>query len=342
MLPRKIDITKKPWVKILIHSDSFEQSSKNAAFLDLQNTTYAQIDVTPTLNEKSIAFFLSVGIEVPQYKISNGSIAMYYSNGFKNAAFYPASKEGVDNHGVCSLSDKDKFMSSRYDILLANIDSEPKEDSHVSNIANLEQTKSFLRILFANNNVYLHRHNQYLDEGWHYLLRFKTVFDCYQDPWTLIVYLRDQFPTINKAMGSLSSRLNFILRAYEKVIYYSLDMDGADSHSLVLYHLGFFVMLCTGAFDDIAWINNNLHDFRLHRTRVSLRGKPFQKKLKIANLSLFSLLQDQQMKESLESFYPIRDSLQHRNYLSSYTAQSFKGRSQMIYMEKDAAKYLLS
>ncbi len=53
---------------------------------------------------------------------------------------------------------------------------------------------------------------------------------------------------------SLSQRLEFICRGTDKVSYFSLKYANNHTQNNALYHLGYLIMLITGAFDDLAWI----------------------------------------------------------------------------------------
>ncbi len=211
----------------------------------------------------------------------------------------------------------------------------------LSNLATFRSVKKFLRIIFSNRGIFLHRHNQHLGEGWYYHIRANKIFKCCKEFWSISVYLQNKYPSINRSMGSLWKRFNFLLRAYEKVAYYALDLDHDDSHNNVLYHLGFYILLCTGAFDELAWITNDLYGFRLDKRKVGLRSPAFHEKLRQHKSAIADLLLKDKFMNMVNSFYPIRDSLQHRNYLSSYTLASGGKSSQMIYLDEESVPLLM-
>ncbi|GAF92342.1 unnamed protein product, partial [marine sediment metagenome] len=228
MLP-KIDFKQRPWLKILIHSASIVDIREISSFLELNLTDYIDIDVTPSVNKELTKIFTRNKTDVPEYHIEDGNIAMYYDYGFKNAQFYSDHFEEIITKCKSKVTNDDLLMSKRYDFFIVDESDALHHENPVTNLSTVESVKKFLRIIFSNNGIFLYRHNQFLDEGWYYLIRFKTVFKCYQEPWSIIVYLRDKYPQVYQSMGSLSTRLNFIIRAYEKVGYFALDLDNVDS-----------------------------------------------------------------------------------------------------------------
>ncbi len=335
-----IDFKKRPWLKILIHSDSIVDISEISNFLELNLTEYVEIDVTPTVDTKLIAIFTQNNIDVPRYSIDNGNIAMCYERGFSNAQSYSTRFERILSKSESVVTNEDLLMSERYNYFVVGESDPLHQEKPIANLAAICDVKKILQIVFSNKGIFLHRPNQSIDEGWYYMVRATKVFRCCKELWSISVHLKHRYPDINRTIGSLWKRFDFILRAYEKVAFHALGLDDADSHSHVLYHLGFFVMLCTGAFDEIAWIANYLYDLKLDRREIDLRYKTFRKSLRQNNSMLADLISERRIQKMIESFYPIRDSLQHRNYLSSYTLQSGAETSQMIYLDRESSACL--
>jgi len=340
-MPSKTDFDSRPWLKILVHTDSIADIHQISAFLELNLTEYIEIDVTPTKDTELIKILTQNKIDVPEYYIEDDHIAMRYHNGFKNAQSYSNRYDRIFSKYQSSVSNEDLLMSRRYDFFIIDESDPLHNEKTLSNLATFCSVKKYLRIIFSNRGIFLHLHNQHLGEGWYYQIRANKIFKCCKEYWSISVRLKDKYPSINRSMGSLWIRFNFLLRAYEKVAYYALDLGHDDSHNNVLYHLGFFILLCTGAFDELAWIANDLYGFKLDKRKVGLRQPDFHKKLRRYKSAIADLLLEDKFMNMVNSFYPIRDSLQHRNYLSSYSLSSEGGSSQMIYLDEASASLLM-
>ncbi len=331
------DIKKKPWFSILLHSDSFLNSSEISTFIELNYTEYVEIDVTPTDNIELIEFYKKNNIEIPVYDRNHGFIVMKYKNGVQKASSFYSNKDDYLLKCSSSLTIEDIIFSSSYDYFVTNLTDSYFKKRKIKNAYSLEDVKNDIRIIFSNNKIFLYRHNYKINEGYYYLMRFKKLFSCYQEPWEIIVSSRNENELIFKNMASLSTRLTFICMAYEKAAYFTKLKINHDTFDYTLYHLGFFIMLCTGAFDDLAWMINNIHDLSLHKLQIVLKKNKFKNKVKSKNEKLYDLLNDKYFVTILESFYPIRDSLQHRNFLSGYTLHSGSEISHMIYLDSESA-----
>jgi hypothetical protein len=127
---------------------------------------------------------------------------------------------------------------------------------------------------------------------------------------------------IHDYLDSLGRRLEFICRAYDKVAFFSLKTANHDVQNNQLYHLAYFVMLITGVFDDLAHIIEEFYHMRIKgRKNISLRIPPNEKPKKFyqviqsENAALYEFLTASDIRRDINAFYPIRDSLQHRELL---------------------------
>ncbi len=146
-------------------------------------------------------------------------------------------------------------------------------------------------------------------------------------------------------LGSLSRRLEFLCRAYDKIAYYSQRTVNHDIQHNQLYHLTYFAMLSTGVFDNLAHIIKEFYKLEITaRTKITLRfpiGIKFYKELKITNTGLYDFLSLDRVQRQIEAFYPIRDSLQHRELFQvvqfSDTSHSIHNKSMIKLIEEPTA-----
>ena len=352
MNPFDREINTKPVIKILIHSCSlFDYPNPIVErFLQLNEFDYIDIDVTPIDDDTITKVLKKYNYVIPKYDYGNRSIVMLYPNGFKNATFFNYDKWNQPTMGGSKITYNDRAMTSNYDYFVIS----PKDIYYNSklrkeNEITIEDAINFIRILLVNNNIlYINKYTK-VNEGLYYLYRMKTIFQNYQLPWSIAVHSKNekiQTSEIFNNLQSLSTRLDFICRAVDKINFYSLKNANNDTFDNALYHLGYFIMLCTGAFDDLAWIINNLYNFNLHHKELSLRisdplklGK-FAKKVQFHNSALYNYLLENKTRNFILSFYPIRDALQHRNFLDGFKILSGGISNNRFYIDNQTIKLL--
>jgi len=142
--------------------------------------------------------------------------------------------------------------------------------------------------------------------------------------------------------------LEFICRAYDKIAFFSLKTANHDTQNNQLYHLAYFVMLSTGVFDDLAHIIEEFYHLEIKgRVNVSLRmtqdkeTTKFYQALQSKNSDLYTFLTAVDTQRDINAFYPIRDSLQHRELLRGIQyGGSFREGKNLFELSDEAAKSL--
>ncbi|GAH86422.1 unnamed protein product, partial [marine sediment metagenome] len=155
----------------------------------------------------------------------------------------------------------------------------------------------------------------------YYLYRFKRLFKEFQYAWTVATYAQGKglSEQINAHLASLSTRLIFICMAYDKVAFLSLKTANYENQSNQLYHLVYLVTLITGVFDNLAHIIKERYQLKINdRWDIGLRipqnkeATEFYKKLECHNVNLHAFLTAKDTQRDIKIFYPLRDSLVHR------------------------------
>ncbi|OEF96363.1 hypothetical protein [Desulfuribacillus alkaliarsenatis] len=175
---------------------------------------------------------------------------------------------------------------------------------------------------------YLSR-NYSINEGFYYLYRFKRIFDKFQYTWSVVVSTHKILgDDILEQFSSLSQRLEFICRSYDKISYFDLKKANNDTQSNTIYHFSYFIMLITGIFDDIAWILKHRYNLNLSNMEVGLKipecreTNKFYNKLKSKNERICDYLINESTQNYIRLFYPLRDTLQHRRFLRGVRVKS--------------------
>jgi len=216
----------------------------------------------------------------------------------------------------------DLFASKICDYLVVGAN-EPSLKCKVArdNIITAEQALELVRVLLtAYGRFYLSAEVR-VTELFYYLYRFKKLFKEFQHAWTIATYTHGKgiSEKIHGYLASLGTRLEFICRAYDKVAFLSLKTANWDEQSNQLYHLAYLIMLITGVFDNLAHTIKEFYDMPIKgRMDISLRvpenGKPnrFYQLLQSKNTTLHKFLSERDTQGDIKVFYPLRDSLVHR------------------------------
>lgn len=202
------------------------------------------------------------------------------------------------------------------------VSSLPSEVTASSGAVTPSRALDLVRILLVNLGLFYLRGGTTVNEGFYYLYRFKSVFRAYQPAWSAATFggasigdaVRDQ-------LASLGTRLEFLCRAADRGAYFALRRANNDTEDNTLYHLAYFVMLATGVFDDLAWTLAAVHDVPLRREHMVLKvpanrkSTPLLDALRGVAPTAVARIEDAALQQIFHVFYPLRDRLQHRQFL---------------------------
>lgn len=343
-----------PLLRILVHTDSFI-SSNNTINLDklilLSQFEFLQVNFTPTQDErvnkkfeedkiKPIQFLTRFAQDRNQFLTS---ITIFTGDDSYISTLIRAHKKQYELDSPVIMNSKillkdlyaadsdqfDFFIVSESDDILKSKFKSGKE-------LNFNDAFKLIRIILVNNRYYYVVPRYKIDEGYYYLFRFKKVFINFQNAWTTVLNLEENIgdsKLINQ-FDSLSQRLNFICRAIDKLSFEALKNANNDTQDNILYHFGYYIMLVTGVFDDIAWILNFLYKLNLNRMDVVLketRKCAFHTKLKHHNHELYEFLTRDDIQNHIGLFYPLRDTLQHRRFIKGMAYKDMSNRKRNIF-----------
>lgn len=179
-----------------------------------------------------------------------------------------------------------------------------------------------LRLCLVCSRHFLVRPQFRINKGFYYLYRMHRCFPEFQPAWIIVSIAGEQLlpPGLHDQTISLGLRLQHLVRAIDESLIAALRTPGNDTEADYLYHLSNLVLLISGAYDDIAWLI-------CHSYRLSLKGQSVTLKLdrqghsrllnavRAANPTLVAHLSAADTRERIESIYPLRDRLQHREFL---------------------------
>ncbi|XUX00123.1 MAG: hypothetical protein TUN42_09560 [Dehalogenimonas sp.] len=323
-----------PLFRFVIHPDSLseelrEPSSEIRRILGLNHFKGIEVLSLPTAAPELKTILEKSSIPVGEYitedervdiKLSTGVVLPGIPHKLPNSTqpfIVPSKVTYLDLYGA---KNGDYLIVSKNDPLLFC------DSNQIQTVISAEAALDYIRIMFSKHGVFFiqPKYPVYLDESFHYLYRFKKLYWAFQYPWTIAVYAPESWAKKNvleQLLDSLSQRLKFLCRAYDNVAFYSLkNADNATSDN-ALYHLSFFTMLATGILDNLANIIKEMYDIEVKKQiditlKISEKNASvksvFYSELQKKNFGLFEFLSSQPTQKQIQAFYPIRDSLQHR------------------------------
>ncbi len=212
------------------------------------------------------------------------------------------------------------------------------------NIITAKQALEQIRIVLTSHNLFYVTPNEQTSEWLYYLYRYKKLYKEIQYVWTIAVHAKVIKEKLYDYFDSLQRRLEFICRACDKVVIFSQQPATVDTQSNLLYHLAYFVMLITGVFDDLSHIIYEYYNMnpQIRSRYVGLRvqeNKKFFKILYSENTNLHDFLVKEAIQGAIGIFYPIRDSLQHREFLNgTWFSESNENRRNIFEMSTETAE----
>jgi hypothetical protein len=298
------------------------------ALLELRHFDFVELLVTPSTDPRLVSIFSKAGVSPATVKQSEGHWALIQANRLTNVG--PV-QQGIDYMAPIvpgsHVTWLDFIMSRNlnYDYFVVHpsdtfFDSEFFRD----NVIVPAEALNRVRILTVNLGLIYVSPMRKMSEDEYYCYRRHLLFPTFHSVRSLAgrVYSNpeDEVPA---QLASLGQRLNFICRAADKVSFLSLKAANNITEDRILYHFGYFIMLVTGIFDDLAWIINHLYRLKLDGTKVVLKQekqekqeKRFYKKLREHDEALCAYLTSCEVQTRIQIFYPLRNRLQHRRFIT--------------------------
>lgn len=327
--------TNLPLMRLMIHSSSLSnellrKDSIIHRLIKLNFLKEVEIIALPSPNDEVHQILVDKGLIYTEYYSDNLGISLKASNGtiygvvFKpqQSIWYP-----ITQGTTVTLLDITASKICDYLVMETN-DAISVSKVAENNIVSPEQTLELARILLIAHGLFYIGPHYTTDEVGYYLYRFKKLFREYQYAWSVAVYAHGKYlsEVIFDHLDSLSRRLGFICMAYDKVAFYSLKTANNDTQDNQLYHLAYFIMLITGALDDLAHIIKEFYQLEIHyRMGISLRIDShkkipkFYQELQNKNPKLHAFLTRVDIQREINAFYPLRDSIKHRELLRGFS-----------------------
>ncbi|MEC0090600.1 hypothetical protein [Paenibacillus macquariensis] len=324
----------KPVISIFIHSNKLKadilvEESNVSKILKLGIFPFINVVCSPTedtiLVEKLQEY---QGVKLTEYSYCDNEKKNFFtlkSENFEKIVLFGEEDKKNIKYKNSDISLLDIFAAEEFDYFVIN-DENPILNDDIKSQKNLVSPKygmELIRLLLVNNKLFFVGKNFTVNEGYYYLYRFKTLFKKYQYAWSVVVsansVISDDF---FEQFSSLSQRLEFLCRTYDNLSFHDLKKANNDTQKNTLYHFAYFIMLVTGIFDDLAWIIKHLYELNLSKMEIGIKipenkeSTKFLNNLKLVNMPIYDYLTDVDTRNLIQLFYPLRDTLQHRSFLS--------------------------
>ena len=204
-----------------------------------------------------------------------------------------------------------------------------------------------VRILLINNGFfYVTSSNSLTDEFRCDIYRFNKLFNKFHHAWAVAVYAHGKgiSEEVYDYLDNLSSRLHLTCKAYDKACFFALKSANNSTQDNELYHLAYYIMLITGVFDTLAHIIDKYYHLNIvSNFDITIRKRPQKYKRQLLtvlldlNKSLCEYLVSDMTQNRINAFYPIRDSLQHRELLKGMRYSDGQNADKNLFQLSDEA-----
>lgn len=153
----------------------------------------------------------------------------------------------------------------------------------------------------------------------YYRYRLFRLFPQYQRAWIVASqpWIGASPEQVTDQLSSLGDRLEFVCRALDEGLIAALRTPNNDSDDELLYHLSVLVLLVSGAFDDLSWLATHFYGLPFTGQDVNIRHRDSRliRALSSASPDLSGFLLSEDARTCIEGIYPLRDRVQHREFL---------------------------
>ncbi len=325
-----------PLMRFVLHSTSLAdeilaEDSPAHRLVKLHSLREIQVIPLPTAKNDLRKRYADRGLVSTEYSADESRAALKASDGSTYDVISPFTSRLPNNLWDpiienSSVTLADLFASNTGDYLVVS-EAEPSLEQRVArnSIVTAEHALDMVRIILTAHSRFYVGPRTSISESFYYLYRYRKLFRGFQYAWTVAAHAREKgLPEkIYDHLLSLGTRLEFGCRAYDKVAFLSLKTASYDHLNTQLYHLAYFIMLVTGIFDDLAHIIEEFYHLEIKgRKNIDLRMPPGQKpskfyeELQAENATIYAFLTESDTQRDIRAIYPLRDSLQHREFLT--------------------------
>ncbi len=324
--------TEIPLIRFIIHSESLVQEiciKDSAAQRLIKSNCLKEVKVLPlpSLNVDICQVYKDNGLQLTEYQQDAAGLVLKLSNGGWYSVMAGPQKSQEQPVVPGSLvTHADVFAAKHFDYLVVGkADPILLSNRYNRNIISDNHAIELVRILLINHGFfYIAANNDCTDEFGYYVYRFKKLFNKFQHAWTVAVYAHGKgiSEEVFDYLDNLSGRLHLTCRAYDKACFFALKSADNSTQDNELYHLAYYIMLVTGVFDTLAHIIDKYYHLNIvSNFDITIRKRPQKYKRQLLtvlldqNIPLCEYLASDVIQNRINAFYPIRDSLQHRELL---------------------------
>ncbi|SET17049.1 hypothetical protein SAMN05421676_103113 [Salinibacillus kushneri] len=350
-------------IEIIIQSQYFndyieEYEVKISKLFSLARLSFIELTLLPykNSNDKFRALTEKHQISIPKYeeKHLNGSTILFSTQDYELIVLNGELeywKNKNYNNGQISVPDMQTINHIVPDYFIMD-ETDPYLTRREGNIRKVSINQFFeeIRILLVHHRIfYVNFNHQIKGQLIYYNYRLMSKFSKLFEPNRVNTKpSNDSTGLQHSYYSSLTNRLYLLCKSIDEIEFNCYKTPNNDTIDDTIYHLGYFIMLLTGSFENIAGVIKDTYSIELkHPKDLSIRVYnrketiPFLKSVKHYNNDLVSYLLGKEVKVFINFVYEIRDALQHRDYFQGIGSSSPSGKNpNLLWIPyKDADSY---
>ena len=328
-------------ISLLIHTQSYLENGAALKYLsDADKLEGINIFFMPMLNGN----------------VSNLPLGRYIHNRESNRTFsilkFPQCSGVVKIHNMpdAQISDVEycesteqsilqgQCVSNLFDYIVTEKSAPDPFDCEIP-VISLSECREILRLrMICCGDYHVSEHFR-IEETLYYIYRHKYIFPSYQQFWSSCV----ENNNLDWA-DALDNRLNLMARCLDQCKISAYKRIDNNSIMHIKYHLSYLFLLITGAFDNLAWLMNNLYQMELEKRsgghfNIDLKKTVFQDVLKEKSKNVYSVISDTLFQCRLDAIRELRDRIVHRDFLQAYRGGNANSRNETSYFDADSVFY---
>ena len=203
------------------------------------------------------------------------------------------------------------------------------------NIVCPEEVMERIRLFMLNYRLFFVEKRFKTCEFSYYAYRRLKMFPNITCLWSIL----DSLSNDSEWIQSLYTRTELYLRATDTLKINSLRKPTNSVATQCEYDFAFLILLITGIFDNLAWLVCKIYEITLNKNDIKLtipsekRNQKFIKAVQEKSQSLYDYLSNDLTQAKISLVYPIRDSVVHKNYLTTVQYVDIQKRIDDIYLK---------
>ena len=326
MKPQKESFIDKKRLSILVFTESFVQDNSALQYL-IGMSSYQQFEVRfmPLLDQTKLDIE-PIGKYVLIHEGKQISVVLEYPDANSLLGFYNVGLDGVEDPSELEIQKwaQKQILEGKERALPADIvvvsDDYGDNNYDTETVFLFSRFKDFIRhYLIFHKNYHISKRAT-IDEFFYYTYRHRCVFTNFQFFWMSVIekHICEEYAT------ALDNRLELFCICEDKIKIELYKTQNNVTAMWLKYHISYFVLLCTGILDNIAWIIDKNYGLQLekkNKMHIDLVKNEFIHPLRNKSNSLATYISSQDIVCKILAIRELRDRIVHRDFIQTVGAE---------------------